>query len=155
MTYTRVSGSPVLTYSAASSASRSKSVTRSSSNVKIRIRPYGRVAAPAGDPARPAAPAKAAAPAKPPAPARPGSVIPASDPGSGTGCVPDHSSAAGSRDPPGLDPRYGRSGGRGGGPWRLPRSPPGTPRPAGTPPLAEPPYPAGAPGKSPRGPPDP
>src|SRR5689334_4870741 len=131
MTYTRVSGSPVLTYSAASSASRSKSVTRSSSSVKIRIRPYGRVAAPADDPARPAAPA------------RPDSVIPASGPGSGTGCVPGHSSAAGSRDPPGPDPRYGRSGGRGCGPWRLPRSPPGTPRPAGVP------------GKSPRGPPDP
>src|SRR5690349_3168737 len=137
MTYTRVSGSPVLTYSAASSASRSKSVTLSSSSVKIRIRPYGRVAAPADDPARPAAPAK------PAAPARPDSVIPASDPGSGTGCVPGHSSAAGSRDPPGPDPRYGRSGGRGCGPWRLPRSPPGTPRPAGVP------------GKSPRGPPDP
>src|ERR1035437_6952686 len=41
MTYTRVSGSAVLTSSAACSASRSTSATRTSSTVKIKIRPYG------------------------------------------------------------------------------------------------------------------
>src|SRR5438045_9282130 len=92
MTYTRVSGSPVLTYSAVSSASRSKSATLSSSRVKMRIRPYGRAAAAAGEPAAdPVGPGTPAAPAGRPGEGRPGegrprgarpdSVTPASAPG--------------------------------------------------------------------------
>ena len=76
MTYTRVSGSPVLTSSAACSASRSKSATRSSSSVKIRIRPYGRAGVAADDPPAltcgpDSAPARSASSRRPPTSRRP------------------------------------------------------------------------------------